>query len=99
MGLASAAALSLGPSILVPITEVGSMASALGWFAACAAYYRIESRATRRSVACAGGLLALALVLMKVLPFVPGHFTRSEFAALGLWGLLGAVMWLGARRA
>jgi APA family basic amino acid/polyamine antiporter len=99
MGVASAAALFLGPSILVPVTEVGSIASALGWFAACAAYYRIESRAARRSVAWAGGLVALALVLMKVLPFVPGHFTRSEFAALGLWGLLGAVMWLGRRRA
>jgi amino acid transporter len=97
MGIASAAALFLGPSILVPVTEVGSMASALGWFAACAAYCRIERRPARRGVAWVGGLVALALVLMKALPFVPGHFTRSEFMALGLWASLGAVMWLGGR--
>ena len=96
MGAASAVALFLGPSILVPVTEVGSMASALGWFAACAAYYRIERRPARRSVAWAGGLVALALVLMKVLPFIPGHFTRDEAIALGVWALLGAVMWLSS---
>ena len=92
MGVASAGALFLGPSILVPVTEVGSMASAVGWFAACAAYYRIERRPSRRAVAGAGGIVALTLVLMKILPFVPGHFTRTEFLALGLWVLLGAVM-------
>ncbi|HXJ96451.1 MAG TPA: APC family permease [Terriglobia bacterium] len=98
MGVASAAALFLGPSILVPVTEVGSMASALGWFAACAAYWQIERRPARRIIAWAGGLVALALVLMKVLPFVPGHFTRDEGIALGVWALLGAMMWLAGRR-
>jgi amino acid transporter len=94
IGMASAAALFLGPSILIPVTEVGSVASALGWFAACAAYYRIEGRPTRRSVAWAGGLVALAMLLMKALPFIPGHFTRDEGVAPGLWALLGGVIWL-----
>jgi len=98
MGAASAAAMFFGPSILVPVSEVGSMASALGWFAACAAYCQIERRPARRSVALIGGTVALALVLMKVLPWVPGHFTRDEAIALGVWALLGATMWLSGRR-
>ncbi|HUI40955.1 MAG TPA: APC family permease [Terriglobia bacterium] len=98
LGVASAAALFLGPSILIPVTEVGSMASAVGWLLACAAYYRIEGRPGRRGVAALGGLVALAMILMKVLPFVPGHFTRHECVALGLWVLLGAGLWRGRRR-
>jgi len=97
LGLASAAALFLGPAILIPITEVGSMASALGWLTACAAYYWIEDRAGPRWLAAAGGAVALALVLMKILPFVPGHFTRAECLALALWILLGRLLWRGQR--
>jgi hypothetical protein len=36
-----------------------------------------------------GLAVAIALVLMKVLPAVPGHFTISEWVALGIWILLG----------
>lgn len=93
----SAAALFLGPAILIPVTEVGSMASAVGWLLACAAYYRIEGRIARRAVAVLGGAVALAMILMKILPFVPGHFTSHECEALGLWALLGAVLWHSRR--
>ncbi|HEY6293833.1 MAG TPA: APC family permease [Terriglobia bacterium] len=93
LGLASGAALFLGPSILIPITEVGSMASALGWLAACGSYYRIEKRGGQRSVAVAGGAVALAMILMKILPFVPGHFTGAECLALALWISLGLLLW------
>jgi basic amino acid/polyamine antiporter, APA family len=98
IGLASAVAACLGEAILVPITEVGSMASAVGWFAACAAYYRIEVDGGRRRVAVLGALVALAMVLMKALPFVPGHFSRAECVALGLWVLLGVLLWRTWRR-
>src|ERR1700686_5423469 len=37
VGLATAACMLLGDAILVPITEVGSVACAIGWSAACAA--------------------------------------------------------------
>jgi len=97
LGVGSAAALFLGPSILIPVTEVGSMASAVGWLLACAAYYRIEAHAGRRAVALLGGLVALAMILMKVLPFVPGHFTSRECFALGLWAVLGIAIWRGRR--
>ena len=33
-----------GDSLLVPVTEVGSMAAALGWFAACISFFIVESR-------------------------------------------------------
>jgi len=46
----------------------------------------------QRAIAALGGLVALLLILMKLLPFVPGHFTRSEFLALGLWCLLGVLV-------
>lgn len=97
LGAGSAAALFLGPSILIPVTEVGSMASAVGWLLACAAYYRIEASSARRAVAVLGGLVALAMILMKILPIVPGHFTVHECIALALWGVLGLMVW-GSRR-
>lgn len=75
------------------------MASALGWLASCSAYYRLEGLPRRRGVAALGGLVALTMILMKVLPFVPGHFTGDECAALALWALLGAALWFGRRRA
>src|SRR5258708_3677807 len=34
--------LFLGDALLVPVTEVGSMASALGWFAACLSFWFVE---------------------------------------------------------
>ena len=42
--------LLLGDSILVPITEVGSMASALGWLAACLSFWFVEPRLRMRIV-------------------------------------------------
>jgi basic amino acid/polyamine antiporter, APA family len=98
LAASSGGALLLGPSILIPITEVGAMASAAGWLLACLAYLRIEHRSRRRAVAALGALAALAMMLMKVLPFVPGHFTRAECAALVLWTLLGVGAWLSRGR-
>jgi len=99
-GLATAAAALLGESILIPITEVGSLASAIGWLAACAAYARMESRRRERAVAALGILVASALVLIKILPFVPGHFTAYEYLALGFWICLGLLLSrLGTRAA
>ena len=41
----SIAGLFLGDALLVPVTEVGSMASALGWLAACASFWMVDKRA------------------------------------------------------
>ncbi|HET7841343.1 MAG TPA: APC family permease [Terriglobia bacterium] len=90
-GLLTAAGTFAGEAILIPITEVGSMASAVGWFATCAAFLAIESNPGRRLVAAVGALVAAVLLGMKLLPVVPGHFSAAEFAALAIWVAAGFV--------
>ncbi len=89
VGALTVAATFFGEAILVPVTEVGSMASAAGWLAACAAYFRMEARGRERALAAAGAAVALAMILMKLLPIVPGHFTGAEFVALAIWAAGG----------
>jgi amino acid transporter len=106
IGLATGACMLLGDAILVPITEVGSVACAIGWAATCAAYLRLGRSGTLPGrltlsawlVAGFGLLVAIAMLLMKVVPTVPGHFTVFEWLALGIWILLGAVSHRRARR-
>jgi hypothetical protein len=79
----------LGDAILVPVTEVGSVASAAGWLAACAAYYRMGPPARERLVALVGMTVGLLMILMKVVPAVPGSFSGYEWLALGIWISIG----------
>ena len=88
-GVATAVAALFGESILIPISEVGSMASAVGWLATCAAYFRLERARRERAIAAVGATVGFLLILMKVLPWVPGSFTAYEYLALALWILLG----------
>ena len=89
LGGATALASCLGDAILVPITEVGSMASALGWLAACLACFYLQPAPGSRALAVAGMSVAVLLVLMKIMPFVPGHFSRYEWLALIVWAAIG----------
>jgi APA family basic amino acid/polyamine antiporter len=89
---ATLAGVLLGDALLVPVTEVGSMASALGWFATCLSFWMVEKRASLRSVTGMGILVSLLLFLMKVLPVFPGHFSPAEWAALGIWLVLGTIL-------
>jgi APA family basic amino acid/polyamine antiporter len=91
-GAATAACMFLGDAILVPISEVGSVASAVGWLAACAAYYQMGPAPAKRLVAAIGALVGLLMVLMKIVPFVPGHFSGYEWLALGVWLALGMAL-------
>ncbi len=101
VGLATAACMLLGDAILVPITEVGSVACAIGWAATCAAYLsmgragalpgQLTLSAVEWIVAGFGLVVAIAMMLMKVVPAIPGHFTIYEWLALGIWIVLGAV--------
>ncbi len=94
VGIATASCMFLGTAILVPISEVGSVAAAAGWFAVCAAYLcmklDLRPRIAERLIAVLGASVALAMVLMKFAPFVPGHFSIWEWLVLGLWIILGA---------
>ena len=100
IGLATAACMLLGDAILVPITEVGSVACAIGWSATCAACLYLarakQSNTIRLSpvewiVAIVGLSVGVAMALMKVVPGVPGHFTIYEWLALAVWVALGAI--------
>jgi amino acid transporter len=94
----TASASFLGDAVLVPVSEVGSLAAGLGWLSACVAFLRRGGRAGR-SVAFAGAAVAGAIVLMKVVPSVPGSFGPSEWAAFALWCGAGALLWATRRRA
>jgi amino acid transporter len=89
---ATLAGVLLGDALLVPVTEVGSMASALGWFATCLSFWMVEKRASMRIVTGMGIFVSLLLFLMKVLPVFPGHFSPAEWTALGIWLVLGAIL-------
>jgi basic amino acid/polyamine antiporter, APA family len=96
VGLITALAAFLGQAVLIPISEVGSLASATGWLATCLAFCCGAGRAvTRRSliIGILGALIAAALIAMKLLPWVPGSFGKFEYIALGAWALLGLIFW------
>jgi len=92
VGIATALCMFLGDAILVPISEVGSVASALGWLAACAAYLRIGSAMSGKLIASVGACVASAMVLMKVVPGIPGNFHSYEWLALFIWIVLGVLL-------
>ncbi|MGA7751842.1 MAG: APC family permease [Candidatus Sulfotelmatobacter sp.] len=104
VGITTGVCMLLGDAILVPITEVGSVACAIGWAAACAACLAlshsrpeiVKLTVAEKSLAAFGLIVAIAMALMKVIPSVPGHFTAYEWLALGIWSLLGVIV---ARRA
>jgi len=78
MAVLTMAAAMFGDAILVPITEVGSLAVGVGWLSACAAYIASAGRVNGTATAWAGATVSALIVAMKVLPFVPGSFTRIE---------------------
>jgi amino acid transporter len=92
VGLVTALAIFLGEALLVPILEVGAVTSAVAWMAACAAYYKMKPRGIRRFAAVFGLLVTSAMILVKLVPWVPGHFTWHEWVALAVWGVLGAAI-------
>jgi amino acid transporter len=97
VGVATGTCMFLGDAILVPVTEVGSVASATGWLAACAAYYCMKPAPRQRVVAAVGALIGLAMILMKIIPAVPGHFSGYEWLALGIWISIGVSLSWKAR--
>lgn len=98
VGAATALALFLGEAGLVPILEVGAAAIAVGWMSACASYFLMKPRLLDRLAAAFGILVTLLMILVKVSPIVPGHFTRYEWVALAVWAVLGFLVHVPARR-
>ncbi|HTS05811.1 MAG TPA: APC family permease [Candidatus Eisenbacteria bacterium] len=100
VGLATAICMLLGDAILVPVSEVGSVACAIGWAATCVACLAISRTrkniiglsASENAIAVFGFTVSLAMILMKIVPAVPGSFTRYEWSALAVWVLIGTAV-------
>src|SRR5262245_9040630 len=95
MGALTMAASVFGDAILVPISEVGSLAVGVGWLSACAAY-RAARRARARDGSgwgWAGLIVAGAVVPMTIVAGVPGSFTRTEWISFAAWSGLGLLFW------
>ena len=92
VGIATALTMFLGEAGLVPILEVGALSSALGWMAGCVSFYCMKPDWRGRAAAVFGILVTLMMCLAKVLPMVPGHFTRYEWIALALWTAIGVML-------
>ena len=43
-------------------------------------------------IAAVGVIVGALMILMKIVPAVPGHFTIYEWLALGIWIALGAYL-------
>jgi amino acid transporter len=98
MTLVTAAGAFLGDAVLVPITEVGSLAAGVGWCAACVAFIARQRAAGARAgtwVAGLGAAVSAGIVLMKAIPTVPGSFSAAEWIACAVWSLAGLGLWVG----
>ena len=89
VGSATAACMFLGTAILVPISEVGSVASATGWTAACLAYLWMRPSPRDRAIAIVGATVGFLMVLMKIVP-IPRTLRSREWIALAAWAALGS---------
>ncbi len=94
MAALTAAAAMFGDAILVPVTEVGSLAVGVGWLSACAAYLLRRQPHETATMAWAGVMVSVAIVLMKIVPIVPGSFTQPEWIAFAGWSAFGLAFWL-----
>jgi basic amino acid/polyamine antiporter, APA family len=89
VGVATALIIFLGEALLIPILEVGAVTASVAWMAACASYYRMKPPWHRRAAAIFGLVATSVMIMVKVVPLVPGHFTSHEWIALAIWGMLG----------
>ncbi len=97
VGIGSSFAMLLGDAGLVPILEVGALASSMAWMAACASCYRLNPSRGARAAAVFGLFITTMMVLVKIVPIVPGHFSRYEWIALAIWLALGFLVHWRAR--
>lgn len=86
----------LGQAVLVPISEVGSLAAAVGWLATCTAFCAGAGGVARspglKAIGYSGVAVASILVAMKILP-IPGSFGRYEYLSFAVWVTLGFLLW------
>src|SRR6266446_3237445 len=82
------AAAFLGDAVLVPISDVGAAVGAMGWCATCLAFIALARRSHQNGgmmTAAIGVFVSVAIILIKVIPAVPGSLTRVEGLAFLGW--------------
>jgi amino acid permease len=92
VGACTVLATFLGRAVLVPISEVGSLACALGWLATCLALCCGAGGAVTpivRAVGLCGAAVSAALLVIAV----TGFGIYQVLTVLG-WTALGAILWL-----
>jgi amino acid transporter len=92
VGIGSSVAMLLGDAGLVPILEVGALASAMAWMAACASCYRLNPSRPARIAAAFGLSITALMVAAKLIPLIPGHFSAPEWVSLAAWLVLGIMI-------
>jgi hypothetical protein len=102
VAIPTGAAAFLGDAVLVPISEVGTAVGAMGWCATCLAFIAAARRAGQNEgtlTAAIGVLVSVAIILMKMVPAVPGSLTGVEWLAFLGWCAVGAavLLWRRAR--
>ena len=92
----------LGQAVLVPISEVGSLAAAAGWLATSAAFCagagNVATTPRLKLIGYLGVVIALLMILMKVVPAIPGSFGKYEYLALACWIAVGFLLWLKRKK-
>jgi APA family basic amino acid/polyamine antiporter len=92
VGVTTGLTIFLGEAMLVPILEVGALSVGVAWMAACASYLKMKPRGLGLTCAIFGLLVTATMILVKLIPWVPGHFTWHEWLALAIWACLGAAV-------
>src|SRR5262249_59270808 len=87
MALLTMGAAMFGDAILVPITEVGSLAVGVGWLSACAAYLARRQRGGPAAMAYSGAAGAAAVVLVEAVAPLPASRSRAGLAAVVAWSV------------
>jgi amino acid transporter len=93
LALATAAAVLVGDALLVPVTELGAAAGAVGWLFSCISFLMLREQMRARGVALIGAAVAITLLVIKLVPAIPGHFTATEYWLGAAWIIGGATLY------
>jgi amino acid transporter len=97
VGTVTVLAVFLGETILVPITEVGSLTCTLGWLATCLSFCSGAAGVLTPSDRAIGLVGTLVAGLLAVI--VAAGFGKYEWLVSIAWTLCGMWLWLTRRRA
>jgi uncharacterized protein (DUF983 family) len=60
--------------------------------AACASCYRLNPSRAARAAAAFGLCITTLMIVVKLIPLIPGHFSLPEWVSLAIWLALGIII-------